>query len=335
MTPIIVISLDGQDISSRLDGRILSGELSLHSGEHSDSLHLTLSNYDGMLAKPQRGAVLSVALGFQETGGAVDRGSFEVQQVTKRGAAAEFIVTAHSADLKKTLKIQKTRSWIDKTLGDVVNQVASDNGLSPTIDGDLAGIQVDVHQTGESDMHLLMRLARQFGALAKPSAGRLLFIKKGAGTTASGAGIETVTITPNDLEEDFQISDKDRPRRGKVKANFYDHRQAKRQLVTEGDGEDPDYTFPQLFGSQTAAQKATGARKGDFDRATKTFSGTLKTGDNGLVAGGALTTSGFGDDDDQDWIVKTVTDVFNDHGYVQRFSAETKNQGGADSISGE
>jgi len=74
-------------------------------------------------------------------GGAVDRGAYIVQGVTKSGGPAVFHVTAQSADLKKTLKIQKTRTWVaPKTLGDVLNQVASDNALTPAIDGGLAAI---------------------------------------------------------------------------------------------------------------------------------------------------------------------------------------------------
>ena len=228
-TPIIQITIGGQDVSSKINPRILKGRVERHDGGKADTLTLTLSNYDGQLAKPARGTTISVALGFAEFGGAVDRGAYIVQQVVKRGPAAEFDVTAHSADLKKTLKQQKTRTWTaPKKLGDVLNQIASDNGLSPAIDGSLAALPIDliIAQTGVSDMHMITWLAKRFGAVGKVAQGKLVFTPQGSGTTASGAGMPAITITPNDCEK-FSITNDDRQDRGASKANVWDRTKAK------------------------------------------------------------------------------------------------------------
>ncbi len=326
-TPVLQILIGGKDVSSTVNPRVLKGKVTRYDGEKADQLELTLSNYDGMLAKPQRGQTLQVALGFKEFGGAVDRGSYIVQGVTKSGGPAEFHVTGQSADLKKTLKQQKTRSWVaPKTLGDVLNQVASDNGLSPAIDGSLAAIAIDmiVAQTGESDMHLVMRLARRFGAVAKFAMGKLAFVPQGAGTTASGAAIPAITITPNDCEV-FHIHDNDREVRGKSHAKVWNRKTATSTDVTgdAGDG-GPDYSHPETFGSTTEAQKATAARAKDFARAKKTFQADLRPPAPTPVPGGVVTTQGFGDDDDCDWIVKKVTDEFDDKALVTKFEGELK-----------
>ena len=280
-----------------------------------------------MLAKPKRGQTLQVALGFAEFGGAADRGTYIVQGVTKSGGPAEFHVTAQSADLKKTLEIQKTRTWpAPKTLGDVLNEVAGDNGLAPAVDGALAAIAIDmiVAQTGESDMHLVMRLARRYDAVAKFAQGKLVFVPKGAGTTASGAAMAAVVITPNDCES-FHIRDNDREVRGKSKSRHWDRKTA---TATDyaGDAGDggPDYSHPETFGSRTEAQKAAGARAKDFARAKKTLEATLRAPVQPPVPGGVVTTQDFGDDDDTQWTVKTVTDEFDDHGLVSRFEGELK-----------
>lgn len=326
-TPVLQITIGGQDVSSTVNPRILSGKVTRHDGEKADELELKLSNYDGMLAKPKKGQTLSIALGFVEFGGAVDRGSYIIQGVSKLGPEAVFHVTGQSADLKKTLKTQKTRTWVaPKTLGDVLNQVASDNGLSPAIDAGLAATPIDqiIAQTGESDMHLVMRLARRYGAVGKFAAGKLAFVPQGAGTTASGATIAAITITPNDCEK-FGFHDNDRQVRGKSHASVWNRKTATSTDVTgdAGDG-GPDYGHPETFGSMTEATKATAARAKDFARAKKTMSAALRPPVQVPVPGGVLTTEGFGDDDDTDWTIKSVIDEFDEKGLVTTAEGELK-----------
>jgi uncharacterized protein len=328
VTPIITVSIGGSALSN-FEPRVLSGAITEHDGGHADELRVEVSNYDGQLKKPTTGQVVTVSFGWVETG-VVKAGQFTVLETTKLGPAAVFEVTAHSADLLKTLKQQKTRSWTNgKTLGDVINQVAADNGLTAAIDASLQSISIDkiVAQTAESDMHRLTRLSRVHGALFKVSAGYLVFVPRGAGTTASGQPAGSCAITPQD-REDFRVHDKDRPERSKSNAVFYDRSQATRTPIASttggsGDGA-PDYTHPHLFGSQTEAQSHANARKGAFDRAAKSYSALLGQGRTGAGAGGVATTQGFGDDDDQDWAIKTRAFEFGPKGDFIRLECESK-----------
>ena len=331
MTPLVILSIGGA-VAGNVGKRAMSGEITEHDGEKADELRLTVSNFDGRLAKPARGTVVTVEVGFEETG-IVKVGQFTITEVVKRGALAVFEITGHSADLKKTLKQQKARSWVKgKTLGDVVRQVAGDNGLSPAIAGELAAVKIDkiIAQVNESDMHLLTRLARHYGALFKVAEGKLLFVKKGSGQTAGGGAAASATVTPNDLEHDFQIADKDRPARGKIKAHHYDRATAKRKTIESGAGggggagDAPDFTFPQTFATEIEAQKAVDARKKDLQRKEKSFSGTFRTGFFGVAPGGVLASSGFGDDDDCAWTVKRRVFDFGGKGLVTRSEAEVK-----------
>ncbi|MCR2730891.1 contractile injection system protein, VgrG/Pvc8 family, partial [Salmonella enterica] len=64
---------------------------------------------------------------------------------------------------------QKSRSWDDVSLGDIVKTVASDNGLIPKVAGALANIAVGhLDQVNESDAALMTRLASRFNAISKP-----------------------------------------------------------------------------------------------------------------------------------------------------------------------
>ncbi len=327
MIPVIQISLDGQDISGRLRGRILHGQVIESDGEKADELRLEISNYDGRISKPRRGANLAVSLGFEETGIA-KVGSFTVQSVVKIGASARFEITAHSADLKKKMKQQKSRSFVNKPLKDALQQIAGDNGLELKIDAALGSIVSHWYQVGVSDIHFVTETARKFGAIGKVADGKLIFVKRGTGESASGGAMSAIRVTPNDLEGDFRLADKDRPDRKKVKAKFYDRGKAAREdVVEEGEGEGPEYVFPQTYGSKAEATEAVKGRKREFDRAGKSFSGVFKTGLNSVKAGGILTTSGFGDDD-HDWTLERVTHDFGEHGYVTRFEAKVKKGGG-------
>lgn len=316
-TPVLQITIDGQDVSSTIFPRVLEGSVTRHDGEKADQFSLTLSNYDGRLAKPKRGATLTVALGFVEFGGPVDRGSYIVQQVTKIGPVAVFHVTGHSADLKKTLKTQKNRSWTaPKTLGDVLRDVARDNGLTAAIDPQLAQTKIDtiVAQTGESDMHLVTRLARRYGAIAKVAQGKLSFVPRGAGTAASGQALSAGSYEPADFEA-FRIVDSDRDVRGKSKCRAWDRSKARGTTYDGSAGDDgPDYLHPETFGSVSEAKAAAPARAKAFARGKKRFEGTLRAAAPVPVPGSAMTTAGFGDDDDQDWVVKTVSDRFSGSG---------------------
>jgi uncharacterized protein len=328
VTPTVSISI-GDSPLSNFEKRALSGTIRESDGGHADELRFTVSNYDGQLRKPATGQVVTVEFGWKETS-VVKAGQFTVLETEKLGAVAVFEVTAHSADLLKTLKQQKTRSWTNgKTLNDVLSQIASDNGLAASVDASLQSIPIDklIAQIGESDMHLLTRLSRLYGALFKVAGGCLIFVPRGAGTTASGQPAASCKITPRDCE-DFRIHAKDRPERSKANAVYYDRSQAQRNVVasatgSSGDGA-PDYTHPHIFGTQTEAQNHANARKGAFDRAAKTFAATLAQGRTGAGAGGTATTSGFGDDDDMDWAIKTRAFEFSPGGNFVRLECESK-----------
>ncbi len=330
MTPIVTVSIGGNVVSG-VQKRAVSGEIVEADGETADELRMVVSNFDGRLQKPRREEKITVAFGWEETG-VVKVGEFVVTETVKSGPRAEFHITGHSADLKKTLKGQKSRAWKKgKTLGDVIKDVAKDNQLTAAIDEQLASVTIDkiIAQTAESDMHLVMRLARHYGALATFKDGRLVFVKRGAGKTASGQPAGSCQLTPNDCEG-FTFADKDRPARDKAKGVHYDRAKAKRtEEKSEGglsQSGAPDYLGPWVYGSQEEAKKFATARKGKFDRDGRSFNATLMAGRTGVAPGGTATTSGFGDDDDRDWVVTKRIFGWGADGNVVRLSSEPKEE---------
>ncbi len=318
MTPVVNVSIGGNALS-QVAQRSISGSITENDGEKADELVLVISNYDGQMQKPTADQTVTVALGWQETG-IVKVGNFIILNVSKKGPLATFHVSGHAADLKKTLKGQKTRSWTTpKTLGDVFNQVAQDNQLTASVDQSISSIKIEkiVAQTTESDMHLVTRLARHYGALATVKDGNLVVVPMGAGTTASGAQAGSCRVAPQDCD-DFSFDSNGRNDRNKSHGTFYDRSKAQRNDVQSTTGEDqqgaPDFYHVHLLGTQTEAQQHANGRKQKFDRDSRQASWTFRPGLVAVAPGGVVNTQGFGDDDDTAWTVKTREFEWGPHG---------------------
>lgn len=68
------ILVDGKDISALIAPRLISLDLTDNRGLEADQLSLVLSDHDGLLAIPPRGAKIRLWLGWSTTG-LIDKGS--------------------------------------------------------------------------------------------------------------------------------------------------------------------------------------------------------------------------------------------------------------------
>ena len=124
-----------------------------------------------------------------------EMGHFTVDEVEVEGPPATLTVRARSADLREELKEQKTRSWSDTMLHEVVAAVAADHGLSLRMPPPPPTIHLPhLDQSNESDLHLLTRLARRWDYVFKLSGKRLAFVLAGKDLAASGEPVSAVII---------------------------------------------------------------------------------------------------------------------------------------------
>lgn len=121
--PAFRITVDGNDIAMRIAPRLMSLQLTDNRGLEADQLSITLSDHDGLLTIPPRGAVIRLWLGWSDTG-LVDKGSYIVDETEHSGAPDILSIRARSADLRKGLKTKRERSWSTTTLGKVLRDVA-------------------------------------------------------------------------------------------------------------------------------------------------------------------------------------------------------------------
>lgn len=279
--PAFRITVNGNDIAQFISPRLMSLQLTDNRGLEADQLDLTLSDHDGLVAIPPRGAVVRLWLGWSDTG-LVDKGSYIVDETEHSGAPDVLSIRARSADLRKGLKTKRERSWSATTLGDVLADIAQGNGLTSAISGALDGLPIpQLDQANESDANLLTRLGEDFDAVATVKAGCLVCMPAGGGKTASGLDLPHITLTRADGDQ-HRFLQADRESYDGVRAYFYDVNSAKKQEAIAGGGENLK-DLRHTYSDRQSALRAARAELNRLQRGAATLSYTLAKGRPDLI----------------------------------------------------
>ena len=201
--PRVKIFVSGKDVSAEVTSRLCVLEWSDSTKEEADSLALTLTNSDGLLEIPKKGALVSVSAGY---GAELQKiGDFNIVEcdidgppstMSIKGSAVPYIAKSGNSAIRK-----KSFSWESTTLGAIAQKIASNLGLSPSINNALASITVaNEQQTEESDVNFLLRLTRRFGGYLKFIQGNLVVTPEGISVTTSGKQI-TCAIKQSDCSK--------------------------------------------------------------------------------------------------------------------------------------
>lgn len=279
--PAFRLSVDGLDIAQKISPRLMSMELTDNRGVEADQLTITLSDHDGLLTIPPKGAVLRLWLGWSDTG-LVDKGTYTVDETEHSGAPDVLSIRARSADLRKGLKTKRERSWSNTTLGEVLGDIAIGNNLTATIAGALDGLPIlQLDQANESDANLISRLGEEFDAVASVKAGCLLCLPAGGGKTASGLDLPHITLTRIDGDQ-HRYMQADRDSYDGVRAYYYDVNSAKKQEAIAGDGDNLK-DLRHTYSDQQSALRAARAEFRRLQRGSATLSYTLAMGRPDLI----------------------------------------------------
>lgn len=199
-------------------------------GFEADQLDFTLDDTDGLLELPSRGAILSLGLGWKDEA-LTFKGEYTVDEVEHSGAPDCVTIRARSADLRGSLMNRHERSFHKTTLGKIVQQIADENQLQAMVGDEYKNLEIKhIDQTDESSISFLTRLAEEHDAIATVKNGRLLFIKSGKSTTASGQKLPEFILTRQDGDSHrFAIAEGDNYKA--VKAYWHDTATGKRGEV--------------------------------------------------------------------------------------------------------
>lgn len=306
LTPMVLITADGAPFAM---DRVLSVEVTDEAGFESDEAVITLDDCDPQIARPREGAILSISIGFRESG-VVAFGSYVFEELERSGWPRRAVLYAKAADHAKSLKEPKTRHWQDTTVADIVKKIASEHGLKAEVDAKLGAVAIPyLSQTEESDQNLLSRLARRIGAVITPKDQRLLVTQRHSGKTVSGQALPSLSITRPMLIADqaYSIRLKPRARHSEVEARWRDREAGRTKTFSLKTGQEgPSKTLREVFTSEDEAKRAAEAAKREMVAGEGELELTL-VGNPLARAEAPVTVSGVSLDVDGDWLAKSVT----------------------------
>ncbi len=346
-----------KDITTLLSQRLMNLTLTDSRGFEADQLDFTLDDTDGLLELPSRGAILSLGLGWK--GEALTfKGEYTVDEVEHSGAPDCVTIRARSADLRGSLMNRHERSFHKTTLGKIVQQIADENQLQAMVGEEYKNLEIKhIDQTDESSISFLTRLAEEHDAITTVKNGRLLFIKSGKSTTASGQKLPEFIITRQAGDSHrFAIAEGDNYKA--VKAYWHDTATGKRgEVIIDENSEvkkvnkttkkgkiskkqntviqqnkpvesdnDQIKTLRHTYATQQTALNACKRHFEKLQRGVATFSLNLAEGNAELIPEVTVNVVGFKTEIDSNaWIVTQVTHSLSaDSGFTTAIECELK-----------
>ena len=347
--PIFELSVDGVLLNPLIKDRLISITLTDKRGLEADELEVVLSDHDGKLSLPTRGASLQFKAGWAHKG-LIDKGTFKVQNIRHSGSPDVLTIRARSADFGGDMTTKKERSFHKTTVGDVLKKIATEHKLTLKATDKLAQAKIEhIDQSNESDLNFLTQLAEDYDALCAIKNGYLIFITKGAAATVSGMDIPPVIITRRSGDQhDFSVDDTDQYTG--VTAKWHDHGKAKKQSVhvkkrrkktaekqgakakgkTNKGGEviegskDNVKVLRHTYPNKEAATRAAIAEWKRLQRGGAEFSYTLARGDLSIISEAPASISGIKPViDERMWLIKEITHTLSDAGLVTQMQFES------------
>ncbi|HFG2816600.1 phage late control D family protein [Citrobacter sp. MGH104] len=346
-SPAFSIVIEGKDVTTVLDTRLMSLTLTDNRGFEADQLDLELDDADGLIALPRRGAVIQLALGWKGQP-LFTKGAFTVDEIEHSGAPDRLTIRARSADFRETLNTRREKSWHQTTVGEVVKEIAARHNLKVALGKDLTDKALDhLDQTNESDASFLMKLARQYGAIASVKNGNLLFIRQGQGRTASGKPLPVITITRK-AGDGHRFTLADRGAYTGVIASWLHTREPRKKETTsvkrrrkktttpkEPEAKQGDYlvgtdenvlVLNRTYANRSNAERAAKMQWERLQRGVASFSLQLAEGRADLYTEMPVKVTGFKQPiDDAEWTITTLThSVSPDNGFTTSMELEVK-----------
>ncbi len=319
MTPLFQVLADGKDFTAQVRDRSLSLTITDEAGYRSDSLELRLDDRDGAIELPRKGAEIEVFLGYRGQP-PVRMGLYVVDELELAGPPDTLTVRARAANMRQSLKQQKTRAWHDLTIGQVLAAIAAEHGLEPRVGQSLKTIPLPhADQTDESDLHFLTRMAKNHRAIAKPLGPWLIFVPRGQAKTATGRKVAPAAIHRS-LITSHRVTLPDRGRYNAVVAHWYDTQAAVRTPVRVGIPGMPSFTLRPDYPDPVTARAAAQAKLETLNRHRAELSLTLP-GNPLIQAETPLSLSGFRQGVNGLWIAATVRHQITPSGFTSRVQA--------------
>lgn len=290
--PIYRLVVNGTDIGTAVQDRLMSMTITDNRGIESDSIEVELSDHDGLVEIPPKGAEIEAWIGWSNTG-LVYKGKYLVKERSHSGAPDILSLRAESIDLKSAFKKKKERSFDDKTIADILTTIATEQGLQAKINDELGQIKLAHIDQNESDANLITRIAIEHDAIATVKNGCLLFMPAGGGKTFNGSPFpDTIIVRTDGDSHTFSDTDGADDVSG-VTAYYYDSEKAKKQKVTIGMSDENTREIRHIQRDKKTAEYMAQAEYNRIKSNTATFSFKLAIANPELIPEMPLMFLGF------------------------------------------
>lgn len=323
MKPVYKIIADSQDITNKLQGRVISLTINDEVGLVSDSLSLEIDDREHIFEIPKSGAELEVFMGY-EGQQLYSMGKFMVDEIELSGPPDKIMITGRSAnsnikDDVGTFKAPVNFSWDQISLLDIVQTIASKYNLEELIDSRFGDIFIDhIDQTDESDSSFIQRLAKDYGGIVKVAGGKLLFIEPTKGVFPDGTPLPTIKIDYKDITN-YRMRISERGKYKKVVAKYYDFNLATEEKVEVGE-ENPTFSIRETFTDLVKAQMNAESKLQDDLRGTYSLSMEM-TGDPVVSAESKIEIIGIRKALQEAWIIQKASHRLNSSGFKTSIEA--------------
>lgn len=321
----------GRNLVPLWGSSLVGVQITDQAGYESDSCTLTFRDCPPNWTAPAKGTKYTVKVGWASSGMAMT-GVYTSQPVRFRGdpdGGTFMEVECRAADFVDKLKETASGHYDGKTVKEIVDDIAGKMGISAVVASEIASIKLPYRlRFRQSAGDFLTRLADDVGAVIKPQAGKLVVLRRGAGQSAGGVALPTITVTYDPLFE-FEAEIEPRAAYKEVRGGWIDPKTGLRRTAkAEGDGAaSAEVMHPYASEDDADAGIDSASREQKQKSASATFT---MPGQPAAVAEAPVKASGFGADiDGVSWIANGVThDIVPDSGWVTTLECSDKPEGG-------
>lgn len=321
MRPFYTLTIDGNAIE--LHNRSINMQVIDKNGMEADELSLDIDDHDGAVAMPTKGQLIEISFGYDNS--AMYVGSFVVDEMSHKGPPDVITIRASSADFRQSLLQEREESYHDTTVGGILATIAGRQGLETASDSGLAGIAVEhLDQTNECDANLITRLAQEYDALGTIKDGKLIFVPRATGNTASGRALSSITIERSEGDtHDYNDADRDDQVTG-VAGYYQDKDEGKRKKAIVGGGANTHH-LKRTYNTEAEATNAAAGKMKKIKTAARKLTLNLAMGRPEIYSEMPITVRGFKDVIDAvSWIATEVTHTLNNSGLSTAVNCEEK-----------
>ena len=307
LIPCFSVIANDADITVLIQDMYESISVTDGTGYESDTCEIALiDDPNNPIELPKKGAELRISMGYDYD--MTDMGLFIVSEISLSGPPEKMVIRGRampqlaSKSGMTSLSSQKTRTWPKNTsISAVVTKIAKEHGLKPFVSTAVSGIKLPhFDQSDESDLSLLMRIAKRYDAICKPAGGKLLFVKRG--------DIELPNlILSKEQVSDWDMTSSTSDSTGTVIAYWHEKKAAKKHEIKIGEGE-PVKRLRHPYQDAKSAQSAAQASFDQARRSEEKLSLNLP-GDPEISAEKPLTLIGFREGIAGDWIIEQATHI--------------------------